>query len=243
MAKKAAANESVGSFLKRSVAGTTFLALEHAMHVVFLIVISGLITAALLIGIQMWADPAAANLAFGSLSGAVMAGSALMVAAALIVLGPFLVILEKRTRAERTKRPGFERRIAYKAPLYVGLAVVWVIKLAAIITLVSMGLYLLASLNHLNYDSLTLLYQRQFIPAFVTLIVFGVTGWYLIRLAQGKDYSQKFNVALCILTVLLAVGLFATATVMLQNPDAFDASQLHSYGQDGLLGPNLFKYY
>lgn len=243
MAKTVAASESVSSFLKRSMKGTSFLALEHAMHVVFIVVVSALITVGLVLGTQLWtgqtADPLM-GLAFNKAPELVTATGTLAVVAALVVLSPFLVILDKRTRAERAKRKEFEKRLAYKAPMYVGLAVIWAIKLSAIVTLVAVLLYTLAGMNHLTSAELMQMYQTQFVPALITLLVFGTAGWYLIRWAQGKNYSRKFNLAWLALASVLAIALFVTATIMLQNPDAFNnGSQLMpDYGSD----LPIFKY-
>lgn len=216
---KAMANESAGAYLKRSLTGTTFLGLEHTLHKVVLVVVAGLVAAGLTNGLGMWFGETSSTLVESWLSNplAQMNGvSALMLVAALVVFAPWLVVLDRRVNAEMVKRPGFDRRVAYKLPLYTAMGVVALIKLAVSVTAVWVVLYSLATMGQVSAEAIGNLYRDQFVPAAIALVVFGSVGWYLLRLSQGRE-MRRFNAMLAFVALVLAVALFVTATINIQN--------------------------
>lgn len=252
-AKAKASHESVGEYLKRSMRGTSFLGLEHTMHIAFTLIVAGLVVAGgLLVAFIAFDKPATTYLSPMLMHGVPRAGiaatafagiCALMLAAALAVLSPFLVILDRRTRAEWAKRPVFTGRLAYKLPIYIALGLVWLVNLGAIITMVWTLLYWLATLG--QFGLLASPFASHFIPAALTAVVFGLVGWYLIRLAQGQNRSQTFSLALATIGGLLALTLLVTGVLALQNPALPNDSVLEGYSSGANWRhdlPKLYKY-
>lgn len=254
-AKAKASAERVDVFLKRAMRGTSFLGLEHTMHVLLTLVVAGLAVAGGLLAASLaFGKPLAVSMGMygGGMSDLIATvatqwegACALMIAAALAVLSPFLVILDRRTRAEWAKRPGFTRRLAYKLPIYIALGVVWLVDLSAIIAIVWVLLYTLATIGSTGSAMVAAVYASKFIPAAVTLVVFGLVGWYLIRLAQGQNRSQTFSLALATVGGLLALTLFITGVLTLQNPALPSQPTLEDYlrGVNSPTDyPKLYKY-
>lgn len=233
---KATVNESAGAYLKRSLTGTTFLALEYTLHKVLLIVVAALMAAGLASGLGMWLGSTTTSMAdswLGTLA-QTSSMSAIMIVAALLVFSPWLVVLDRRVRAEMVKRPGFEGRVAYKLPLYTAMGVVALVKLGIAVAAVWVLLYSLATMGQASAEVVGQMYRDQFVPALKALVVFGLVGWYLLRLSQGR-VMRRFSGMFAFAGLLLAVALFITATVNIQNNKSLNPQttpSLEDYLQD-----------
>ncbi|MGH7196576.1 MAG: hypothetical protein ACREGJ_02295 [Candidatus Saccharimonadales bacterium] len=215
-----------GSFVKRELSGATFLTLEHIGHMALVVVVAILLAMGVVTALNMWmgnTSPVAASpLSDSIISTAATQLSALWavgLVAALVVLVPLLVLLDRRTRAEWVKRPGYTSRVAYKVPVYTAIAAVTILSVGAFISMLVVVLSSLALIGVVGSD-IGAMYLTQFIPALVGFIVFTLTWWYLFKLAKGHDYGRTFSLVGGGLGVLLAIALFITAVVALHNPPA-----------------------
>lgn len=212
MTRKADSSNSLG--LSRFTRGTTFLALEHVLYLFFTLVLAGLVVCGSVAALALWGEeslfkPSAAGLFF-------MSSWSIWLAAALLSLSPLVWLLHVRTRAELPKRPGFTGRLAYKVPLYVALGVGAVIKVGAWVTLVSVFLFSLASMG-LSSEAVMSLSASQLVPAFLTIVVFGVTNWFLLKRAKGTDDGRNLTQLLASIGVILGIALFISAAISLQS--------------------------
>lgn len=220
-----------GSFLKRELNGATFLTLEHVGHMVLVLVVTALISTAILTGISLWmggAGPAVMLMANSNPMLSMMGESgmkilestvAVGIVAALVVLLPMLVLLDRRTRAEWQKRPDFAGRVAYKAPVYTTLGLLVATKVGLVIQLLSIVLSSLALIGVENVDFGSM-YLHDFLPTFITLLVVAAAAWYAFKLAKGKDLGKMFSMITAFLGTVLAVALFITAVVTFhQKPE------------------------
>ena len=243
------APESNGkSFIKRELNGATFLTLEHIGHMALVVVVSGLILSGICSALSMWfgTNGMASTMFLGSAG--VLGGAGLQalesslslgIVAALVVLVPALVILDRRTRAEWNKRRGFAGRLAYKVPVYGALAVLGILLVASKIQ----ALYvIIASLAYVGVPGVPIadMYVGNFIPAVLGMAVFGGTLWYVFNLAKGRDYGRKFSMLAAVVGVVVAVALFITSLVVMHDgtkdftPSHIDSSmqQAPSYDED-----------
>jgi hypothetical protein len=141
---------------------------------------------------------------------------ALGVVAALVVLVPALVILDRRTRAEWNKRRGYAGRLAYKAPVYGALGVLGVLLVASKIQ----ALYIIImSLAYIGVSGAPIasMYVGNFIPALLGMVVFGAAGWYVFNLAKGRDYGRKFSMISALAGAAVVIALFITSLVVLHD--------------------------
>lgn len=214
MARNSASNEAMATNLGTVTRGTTFLALEHVLYLFFALVLAGLIVCGAVSALAMWTGEVVYKP--DAVASFLMSGWAIWLAAGLLSVSPLVWLLYTRTRAELPKRPGFAGRLSYKAPLYVALGVGAVVKVGAWVTLVSVLLFSLASFG-VTSEAVMGLWVSQLIPAFLTIVVFGVVNWFLLKRAKGLDDGRSFTQLLASIGVLLGVVLFVSATVTLQS--------------------------
>jgi hypothetical protein len=211
------------NFIKRELDGATFLTLEHIAHMALIVLVPLLVLMGLSSAFSMWTG--AGGVAESILGSAITGGAGIKafeasmglgVVAALLVLVPALVILDRRTRAEWRKRPGYTGRLAYKAPLYSALGVLGAIMVAAKIQMVYV---IVASLAFLGVPNAPIgsMYLTIFVPALVVLFVAFGTFWYLFKLAKGKDNGRMFSMGLAALGGVLVVALFVTGIIVLHG--------------------------
>lgn len=202
------------SFARRIATGTTFFALEHSLNMLFVVVLALLIVCGSVAVIALWTGGLMQQADF--LSSFFLSGTAIMVAAALLSLSPLVWLLDSRTRAEASKRAGFTGRMAYKVPLYVALGVIALFKVWAWVTLLAVILFTLAALGT-SPLALAGMWTTQFTPALIALIVFGTTGWFLMRRAKGLDDGRGLTQVLVSIGVMLGLALFVSATMTIQS--------------------------
>lgn len=138
--------------------------------------------------------------------------------ALLVTLAPLLYILQRRTQSEFVKRPGYRDRLAYKLPIYGGLAILAVLKTISFVSLLAAVLESLTLIGVKNAD-IGGLYLTQFLPSLLALLVYAGAAFYLARLAKGFDKSSLYSLVVLCASVLLAVTLFTTAVMAAHNND------------------------
>jgi len=212
------------SFWKRELNGATFLSLEHAGHMILVVIVAALLSVGVVTAISLWTGSSgllsalgAASLIGGSAAKYVEANTAIALVAALVVLVPLMVVLDRRTRAEWLKRTGYADRVAYKVPLYLALGVTVAAKLFAIVQMLTVILTSLAVIG-VNGNGVGDMYLYQFLPSAITAVIFGGTAWYLFKLAKGRDNGRAFSTLVMLLSGALAVALFVTAVITLHTP-------------------------
>lgn len=218
-----AATDGGNSFIKRELNGATFLTLEHVLHMALVVAVAALLVAGILTAIDLWTGNGGVMSAFTMMAGMGIgtakyaeASSAIGIVAALVILVPGLVILDRRTRAEWLKRDGYAGRVAYKVPLYTALGLLVVAKVVAVIQMVTVVLNSLAVIG-LNNNGVGDMYLYEFLPAAIAALVFGGSAWYLFKLAKGRDNGKMFSMLAALLGAALAIALFVTAVVTLHG--------------------------
>lgn len=225
--KHAPAVASAGGnlFIKRMLSGATFLTLEHVGHMILVVLVPILILAGLETVFSMWTGSTglatsvvgmASPITLAMGTRAFEATTAVAIVAALLVLTPLLLILDRRTRAEWHKRPGYAGRLAYKAPLYSALGVLGAMMIGAKIELLFV---ILASLAFIGVPGMSIgaLYLGDFLPTLLALCVFAAAAWYLFKLAKGSDYGRTFSLAVSMVSVVTILALFITSLVLLHS--------------------------
>jgi hypothetical protein len=195
-----ATTKSGGSaFITRELNGATFLTLEHLAHMALVVVVTALLAVGIMNVIALWTGDsgALATSVFGTWVGVgggaakyTQASMSLGIVAALIVLVPLLVVLDRRTRAEWHKRAGYAGRLAYKLPVYTALGVLAAAKTVAFISMLAVVLSSLALIG-VNGSGVGDMYLYEFLPALVAVFLFGASGWYVFRLAKGVDRGAR----------------------------------------------------
>lgn len=212
------------SFLKRQLSGATFLSLEHFAHMALVVIVAGAIASGLAQLLNLWSGGggdslfSAAPTPIASYYGLTASAGVTGVVAALIVLVPLLWFVDRRTHAEWAKRPGYEKRLAYKLPIYGALAVLAAGKITAVITMLGVVISSLMWLGVSGQDDTGQLYMTQFVPALITALVLGATSWYVIKLAKGRDLGKKFTPMIVVVGIVVAVALIITQTIQLHTP-------------------------
>lgn len=224
----AAAPSGSNSFFRRQLSGTAFLSLEHFLHMALVVVVAGVLAAGLTTAISLWTGGSAASTVMLGATGSPLLGglgssvssyeamSALGLVAGLLVLVPLLMILDRRTGAEWVKRPGYDRRLAYKLPIYGALALLVAAKVAAVVAMVSVVLQSIALIG-VSGEDIGHMYLTEFVPALVAAVVFGASAWYVLKLAKGRDLGKMFSSLVAAVGLVLAVALFITAYLALHN--------------------------
>lgn len=248
------ATSSGNSFWKREFNGATFLSLEHAAHMALVVVIAFMFSVGTVMAISLWTGNSGVLTALGTwptIGGPAAswseANAAVSVVATLAVLVPLFVVLDRRTRAEWAKRPGYASRLAYKLPLYIALGAVIVAKVCAVIHMLTVVLTSLAVVG-VKGSGVGEMYLYQFLPAAIAAVIFTGAGWYLFRLAKGIDIGRSYSIATALCSIILAVALFVTAVIVLQTPSTTNTMpESRDYFQDFDAGgsrslEDLFKY-
>lgn len=217
----APASDSKG-FVKRELNGASFLALEHTAHMALVVIVTGLVLAAIMASLSLWFGTSNDLVVmFGAMAGRAGASTeavlTLGIVAALLVTVPLLVILDRRTRAEWHKRAGFASRLAYKLPVYLALGAIGVAIVGFKIQMLSTVLMSLALIGLKGAD-IGSLYIATFIPALIGAVVFSVAGWYVFNLAKGRDNGKMFSMLMAAVTAVLSVALFITAITIVHDP-------------------------
>jgi hypothetical protein len=205
----------------RQLRGTTFLGLEHALKAALLVVVTMLLVSAVGLAFQMWTGQADdSTLSLLGLPGAgVIAGTAMTIAAGLLVFVPALIILELRTSAEYRVRSQFGTRLAYKLPLYAAFAVLLgLLAVAAIQLLASF----LTSLTLLGVDGANIgaMYLSQFVPALLAMGLYAVAAWYVLQVLKGKNGGAGFVLSAAVLASMMVLALFITSIVFVHSSTA-----------------------
>lgn len=206
---------------RRRLRGTTFLSLEHALKAVLMVVVVTLLGVSIVLALQLWTG-AASGTSFVRVNGSaaeLIAGTAMTLAAALIVLVPALIVLELRTRAEYQKRPDFRLRLAYRIPLYAAFAAVLTLTGLSLIQLLAAFLTSLTLLGAAGAN-IGAIYLGQFLPALLTLALYGAAAVYLFQILRGKDRGAIFGLAVVTLSVVMVLALFITSVVLTHQSTA-----------------------
>lgn len=200
---------------RRQLQGTAFLAFEHTLRVTLVVAVTILLGTAIALAFQLWTGSSAEGgiVGLSGAAGGLAVGTAMTVAASLLVLLPVLLILEMRTRAEYKKRPGFEGRLAYKLPLYGAFAVLLALIVIAVIQMLAAFLTSLALLGT-NGADIGDLYLSQFLPAMFALALYGAAGYYLFHAIKGRDRGLTFGLIAAVLAAILVLALFITSVVI-----------------------------
>lgn len=219
-------------FITRELNGATFLTLEHIAHMALVVVVTCLVLSGVLAAMSMWFGTSGMASLMGS-TGMMLGGAgakamegalSLGVVAALLVLVPALVILDRRTRAEWHKRAGFAGRLAYKVPVYSALAVLAIIEVAFFIQMLYVVITSLALIG-VKGAPIGSMYVEMFIPALIGYALFSAACWYVFLLAKGRDNGKLFSMIMGGLGIVVAVALFITTVVVLhENNDGFNTT-------------------
>lgn len=214
------------SLLKRELNGATFLTLEHIAHMLLVLVVPTLFLTGLAYAFSLWTNtPGLAMMMSGmpalysSMSSSVLnASAAIGVVAALVALAPALIVFDRRTRAEWRKRPGYAGRLAYKVPVYATLAL---LGLTLVCLKIQMLYVILTSIAYIGLENAPIgqLYLTIFLPCLVAYLVYGLSAFYVFKLAKGHDHGRRFSFGFGALSLVLAVSLFITSLVVLHNGD------------------------
>lgn len=214
------------TFLWRELNGATFLSLEHLGHMVLVVVVAVLIACGIATAINLWTGNPGMFQTMGLGYMSAMMGSqflatlgaqsAVMIVSALLVLVPILVVLDRRTRAEWQKRKGYANRLAYKLPVYGALAVLVIIKVALLIQLLNIVITSLAMIGSSSAQTGPM-FMNEFLPALVALAIFATAGWYVFKLAKGRDMGQTYSAFAVFWGIVISIALLITAVVAFHN--------------------------
>lgn len=247
-----ATQPSAQSFFKRELNGATFLSLEHVGHMVLVVVVAMLLSVGVVTALSLWTGNSGVMSALGADLGIggsaaryVESTAAIGVVAGLAVLVPLMVVLDRRTRAEWGKRPGYTNRAAYKVPIYVALGVLITGKVSAVVQMLTVVLSSLAVVG-LKGQDIGGMYLNTFLPSLIAAIIFGAAAWYLFKLAKGRDNGRTFSVGAALAAGVLAIALFVTAVIVMRTPSTtseprFDDSQYFNDFNDSSELEDLFR--
>jgi hypothetical protein len=241
-------------FVKRELNGATFLTLEHVAHMLLVVVVPAVVLTGIVAALSLWfgtpgmtmalIDGPASLLSGASLK-AVEGAMSLGLVAALIILVPLLIILDRRTRAEWHKRPGFAGRLAYKVPVYTALAALGTLVVACKIQMLYV---ILSSLAFIGVPGapISSMYVDNFIPALLGVLVFGGAGWYVFALAKGRDNGRLFSLLVGEAGAIVVVALFITTIAVLHDSNSFNPPKVDplppTYIEDDAYRDLLDKY-
>ncbi len=248
MAKKTVTTEDGRAYAARQFNGTSFLGLEHVLHLFLVLVLAGLMSVGVVVGMSVWANNALPLMDVFSAYGFNSSGFSVQwlqtMAAALVVIAPAIVILDSRTRGEWAKRPKFAGRLAYKVPLYAAMGVAGLVALGSLINMAAVVLTSLAMIGTAAGFDYGALYLNDFIPPLIMFAVFASVKWYLFKLAKGVDVGQRFNALLAALAVVLAITLFVTGVAQAHNARQTPPVQCQAISCDPtpMPYPDYFKY-
>lgn len=250
-------SESGGAFIKRELNGATFLTLEHTLHMALVVIVPALLAVGIVAAIKMWTDggqtASDVSVLVGGMLGSgieyLTALGSISIVAALLVLVPSMILVERRTRAEWLKRPGYTSRLAYKAPVYTAIGILVVLIALAKIAILAVIIKSLVFIGVENAD-VGAMYRDEFMPALIGLILFTGAGWYAFRLAKGRDYGRTFSSLTTLLTAVVVVALLITSATVIQDTsvnqpllpqEGFDTPSQEFYEEQQL--PNFEEYF
>lgn len=218
-----ATSKAATNFIARELNGATFLTLEHTAHMILVVLVPCVLLVAAWSLFTLWSGPNLtivedrfALVALGMMVPQMHAMNGLWLVAALLVLTPWLVLLDRRTRAEWAKRKGYSTRLAYKLPLYGALGVTAAIIVALKICLIGVILKSLAVLG-LAGTGISTMYMYEFLPALIALFTFYGVIWYLFKLAKGVDLGKAFSKSIAAASILVLVSLFVASVMYLRS--------------------------
>lgn len=204
----------------RQLKGASFLSLEHTAKLALMVILPVLIAMGLGAVFQLWTKGYGTAVdaihPLGTLS-QLTSGWNMGLVAALLVLSPLLVLLEMRTRAEYVKRPGFRGRLAYKLPLYLAFASLLALSLISLVHLLGA---VLSSLTLIGVAGANIgnIYLSQFVPALLSLIIFGLASAYMMAEVKGRpSKGLAFSIGILVASGLLVLALFITTVVQLHT--------------------------
>ena len=201
--------------MQRQLHGTAFLSLEHWAYITLAVLLPLLLLGGFHAAMAVWTnkgtDPVAALMSGGILT-QFFGSLTVTFTALLLTLAPLMFILQRRTEGEFIKRSGYRHRLAYKLPIYGGLAVLAVFKVISFSSLLAAFLESLTLIGVKGAD-IGGLYLTQFLPSLLALVVFAAAAWYLMCLAKGYDKSSLYSLVVLCVAVLLSVALFTTAVM------------------------------
>lgn len=242
-------SDTPGAFIKRELNGATFLTLEHVAHMVLVVVVAALVAMGITTVLGMWMGSSASALSSEAIPISAMFAHAEVawavgIVASLLVVVPLMIVLDRRTRAEWSKRPDYAGRTAYKVPVYIALGVLGALKITACIGMVSAVVLSLVLLG--TGTPIAPLYTDQFVPALIAAVTFGAAAWYVFKLAKGVDLSRVFNVLTVFLSAALVAALLVTAASQAHKPSTqFPGSDLRGMPEpytDLQNFDDIFKY-
>jgi hypothetical protein len=201
--------------MQRQLHGTAFLSLEHWAYIVLAVLLPLLLLGGFHAAMAVWTnrgtDPIAALVSGGILT-QFFGSLTVTFTALLLTLASLMFILQRRTEGEFAKRPDYKHRLAYKLPIYGGLAMLAIFKVISFCSLLAAFLESLTLIGVKGAD-IGGLYLTQFLPSLLALVVFAAAAWYLMRLAKGYDKSSLYSLVMLCVSVLLSVALFTTAVM------------------------------
>jgi len=224
MDESAPKTESTTSY--KLLAGTDFLALEHAGRMA----LTALLPLLLLAGVQqafaLWTGANGLNTGANIFEAVVavaashvVANLAVALATTLLLLSGLHWLLDQRVRHELARRPGYQHRLAYKLPVYAAFAVTAGALIFAVIELVAV---VLSSLTLIGVSGADIggMYLNQFLPTLLGSAVLGLAAWYQYKLLKGVSKSSLFSLSATVLSVVIALTLLITAAVTLHSSSA-----------------------
>lgn len=211
------------SFSARFLRGTTFLTFEHSYYFALVVAVPVLLFFAANYAVGMWTGqydlphtlmwPPEANMM------RVETTWVGILVAALVVLGAKMGVFRRRLAAEYAKRPGYDRRVAYKLPVYGALAVLVTLSMVSFIEMLGVVINSLLAVQQ-SSAAIGEMYRHDFVPALMGFVLFSAAAWYVLWFAKGKDSSRLFVASMNVLAVLLVVALLVTAlTINRDNND------------------------
>lgn len=207
----------------RQLNGTSFLTLEHVGYFALVVLLPSLLLVGVSTALQLWQGGSA-----GASSGStflplsytvepimryVDTTVAIALSAAFLVLAPLMYVLRRRTAAEYVKRPGYTNRVAYKLPVYTALALLAAQTVGAFVSMLGVFLNSLVNIGVKGAD-IGGMYTSQFLPALLAFAVFGLSAWYVMWFAKGRDLSKTFVAGVSLLAAVLTIALFVTTLTL-----------------------------
>jgi hypothetical protein len=208
------------SAASRYLGGATFLTLEHIGYFALVVLLPIILLSGFTNAVSLWSNGSSTSRSTTDLIATSFGAStttAVMVCAVLLVLTPLMYVLRRRVSAEYAKRPGYTDRVAYKLPVYTALAV---LSGLAVWSFVGMVNVFVGSLVNIGVSGVNIgdMYLHQFLPALLSLVVFGLGAGYLVMFAKARDMSRLFVGLASLLAGVMIVALFVTALTINHQP-------------------------
>lgn len=204
----------------RQLNGTSFLTLEHVGYFALVVLLPSLLLVGASTALQLWQSGSASSGGSGStflplsytvepIMRYVDTTVAIALSAAFLVLVPLMYVLRRRIAAEYAKRPGYTGRVAYKLPVYTALALLAAQTVGAFVSMLGVFLNSLVNIGVKGAD-IGAMYTSQFLPALLAFAVFGLSAWYVMWFAKGRDLSKVFVGGVSLLAAVMTIALFVT---------------------------------